>query len=97
MIFSRGSLLSRTSTLRRVERSAVSDESRNVAAFELRRENEIFRLQRELCSGTYRHGSYYQFRIIEPKERVISRAPFRDRVVHHALCNVIEPYFEMVL
>lgn len=30
----------------------------------------------------------------EPKRRLISAAPFRDRVVHHALCNVIEPLFE---
>jgi hypothetical protein len=32
--------------------------------------------------------------IHEPKRRLISAAPFRDRVVHHALCNVIEPIFE---
>jgi RNA-directed DNA polymerase len=31
------------------------------------------------------------FYIHEPKRRKISAAPFRDRVVHHALCNVIEP------
>ena len=34
------------------------------------------------------------FYIHEPKRRLISAAPFRDRVVHHALCNVIEPLFE---
>ena len=34
------------------------------------------------------------FFIHEPKRRKISAAPFRDRVVHHALCNVIEPRFE---
>ena len=32
--------------------------------------------------------------VYDPKERMISAAPFRDRVVHHALCNVIEPIFE---
>ncbi|MBI4675466.1 MAG: hypothetical protein HY741_27795 [Chloroflexi bacterium] len=30
----------------------------------------------------------------DPKKRLISAAPFRDRVVHHALCNLIEPLFE---
>jgi retron-type reverse transcriptase len=30
----------------------------------------------------------------EPKKRLISAAPFRDRVIHHALCNVIEPIWE---
>jgi hypothetical protein len=32
--------------------------------------------------------------IHDPKQRLVSAAPFRDRVVHHALCNVIEPLFE---
>jgi hypothetical protein len=36
------------------------------------------------------------FSIHEPKERLISAAPFRDRVVHHVLCQVIEPAFEEV-
>lgn len=42
----------------------------------------------------YRPGPYVHFTIHEPKLRTISAAPFRDRVVHHALCNVIEPWFE---
>ncbi len=40
-------------------------------------------------------GSYRHFYIYEPKKRKISAAPFRDRVVHHALCNVIEPIFKL--
>jgi RNA-directed DNA polymerase len=47
-----------------------------------------------LCSGSYRPGEYTHFYIHEPKRRRISAAPFRDRVVHHSLCNVIEPAFE---
>jgi hypothetical protein len=39
-------------------------------------------------------GRYQSFYIHEPKRRLISAAPFRDRVVHHALCNLIEPIFE---
>ena len=42
----------------------------------------------------YRPGPYRHFFIHEGKRRKISAAPFRDRVVHHALCNVIEPAFE---
>lgn len=45
-------------------------------------------------TGTYRPGAYKHFYIHEPKRRQISAAPFRDRVVHHALCNIIEPIFE---
>ncbi len=51
-------------------------------------------LQAELLAGTYHPGPYHSFYIHEPKRRLISAAPFRDRVVHHALCNLIEPIFE---
>jgi len=51
-------------------------------------------LQQELVDKTYRPGRYSSFYIHEPKQRLISAAPFRDRVVHHALCNLTEPIFE---
>jgi len=66
----------------------------NVAAFEYRLEDNLLELQRELRAQTYQPGRYTSFYIHEPKRRLISAAPFRDRVVHHALCNVIEPIFE---
>ncbi len=62
-----------------------------VALFCLRLEQELLALQRELESGAYRPGAYRQYTIYERKPRLISEAPFRDRVVHHALLNVIEP------
>ncbi len=66
----------------------------NVAAFEHRLEDNLLDLQHELLTQTYRPGPYTSFFIHEPKRRLISAAPFRDRVVHHALCNLIEPIFE---
>lgn len=66
----------------------------NVAAFEFNQEYELLRIQHELASGTYRPGPYRTFEICEPKRRMISAAPYRDRVVHHAVCNVIQPLFE---
>ena len=66
----------------------------DVAAFEYDVEKNLLALRDELQTETYRPGGYYHFRIYDPKPRVISAAPFRDRVVHHALCNVIEPLFE---
>ncbi len=66
----------------------------DVAAFEFDLEANLFQLQEELATRTYRHSPYDNFRIRDPKPRLISAAPFRDRVVHHALCNVIEPIFE---
>jgi retron-type reverse transcriptase len=65
-----------------------------VASFEYNLEANLFELQEELKSQTYRPGAYYSFYIHDPKRRLISAAPFRDRVVHHALCNLIEPIFE---
>ena len=62
-----------------------------VAAFGLNLERELLTLQRELKSGDYRPGPYRLFTIYERKPRLIAAAPFRDRVVHHAVMNVIEP------
>ena len=47
-----------------------------------------------MLAKTYRPGRYVAFEIHDPKRRVVSAAPFRDRVVHHALCAVVEPLFE---
>jgi len=64
------------------------------AAFEAELADRLLELQDELLAQRYRPGAYVHFHIHEPKRRRISAAPFRDRVVHHALCNVIEPRFE---
>jgi len=57
-------------------------------------EETLIALQAELRAGVYRPGEYRSFVIYEPKRRLISAAPYRDRVVHHALCRIIEPIFE---
>ena len=64
------------------------------AAFLADLEPEVLRLQRELLAGAWRPGPYRTFAITDPKPRTISAAPFRDRVVHHALCAALEPVFE---
>jgi len=64
------------------------------ASLEFQLADHLLELQTELTSETYQPGAYRHFTIHEPKRRLISAAPFRDRVVHHALCNVIEPIFE---
>lgn len=65
-----------------------------VAEFELNSAENLLMLQEELKNHTYTPGAYHSFYIHEPKRRLISAAPFRDRVVHHALCQVIEPIFQ---
>lgn len=64
--------------------------SPEVARFGLELEPELLRLQKELESGEYRPGAYHLFTLYERKPRQIAAAPFRDRVVHHAVMNLIE-------
>ena len=66
----------------------------SVAEFNVNRERELLKLQEELTDGSYRPGPYFEFYVYEPKKRLISAAPYRDRVAHHALCNVIEPLLD---
>ncbi len=62
-----------------------------VAEFGLSLEHELLGLQRLLQEGTYQPGGYRLFTIYERKPRLIAAAPFRDRVVHHAVMQIIEP------
>jgi retron-type reverse transcriptase len=65
-----------------------------VLIFSMNLERNLFALQNELASGTYRLSGYRCFTIFEPKKRTIKALPFKDRVVQHALCNLIEPIFD---
>ncbi|NJM57724.1 MAG: RNA-directed DNA polymerase [Synechococcales cyanobacterium RU_4_20] len=66
----------------------------SVLTFNYHLETELLKLQDELTNQTYRPSGYTTFEIYDPKCRLISAAPYRDRVVHHALCNVIQYVFE---
>jgi len=66
----------------------------DVLRFNFRQEAELLALQEELSQGTYRPGPFRVHWITRPKLRQISAAPYRDRVVHHALMNVLEPILE---
>lgn len=57
-------------------------------------ERNLRALQKDIETGVYRPGPYQQFKVYDPKPRVISCAPVVDRVVHHALCGVIVPLLE---
>jgi retron-type reverse transcriptase len=65
-----------------------------VARFELDLEHNLFDLQRELTERSYRPGAYRLFEIYDRKPRRIAAAPYRDRVVHHALMNLVEPVLD---
>ena len=65
-----------------------------IARYELDAESRLFDLQSRLEAGTYQPGAYRTFVVREWKQRIISAAPFEDRIVHHALCQVLEPIWE---
>ena len=65
-----------------------------VQEFEQDLQGNLIKLREELLAQTYRPRPLTVFMIRDPKTRKISASAFRDRVVHHALCNVIGPIFE---
>ncbi|MGA2742668.1 MAG: reverse transcriptase domain-containing protein, partial [Bryobacteraceae bacterium] len=88
-------LVSFPNLLLAARRAAAGKRTRpDVAAFLLDLEPRLVKLQRDLRDGSYAPGPYRCFSIRDPKPRLISAAPFRDRVVHHALTQVLEPVFE---
>jgi len=56
--------------------------------------DNILLLHHELNDRTYRHGSYYAFKINDPKPRDIHKASVKDRIVHHAIYRILYPYFD---
>lgn len=83
------------SLLRAYQRAARGKRgSMSAASFEHQLADHLLELHEQLHDRSYQPGRYRDFYIHDPKQRKISAAPFRDRVVHHALCNVIEPWFE---
>ncbi|MGH8009938.1 MAG: reverse transcriptase domain-containing protein, partial [Candidatus Binatia bacterium] len=57
-------------------------------------EERLWEIKHELEAGRYVWGGYRPFWIYDPKKRLIKAASFRDRVVHHALYNILEPLWE---
>jgi retron-type reverse transcriptase len=66
----------------------------DVLRFQYDLEPQLHDIQQQLVSRSYQPGAYRSFEITDPKRRLISAAPYRDRVVHHAICNVIEPILD---
>lgn len=64
------------------------------AEFYFNYEYELLALRKELNSGAYTPRPLTTFFISDPKVRLISAPEFRDRVLHHAICNIIEPILE---
>lgn len=83
-------------TLRRAAKAASKGKrlSNPAAEFMLGLESHCLDLERQLSRQTWRPGPFHDFLIYDRKPRIISAAPFADRVVHHAVSAVIEPSLE---
>jgi hypothetical protein len=80
-------------TAHRRARSGKRDRN-EVARFSLDLEPWLLRLQERLLDGSWAPGPYRQFTIYDRKPRLISAAPYADRVVHHALFAHVEPVLD---
>jgi RNA-directed DNA polymerase len=65
-----------------------------ILLFFMHLEDNVCKIVAELRDRSYRPGAYTTFEIYHPKPRMISAAPFYDRVVHHALISVIGPILD---
>lgn len=67
---------------------------KDVLIFTKDKEENLERVRNEILGLSYEPGEYRYFKVYEPKERQIMALPFYDRVVQHAINNVLEPIFE---
>ncbi|MFA5169332.1 MAG: reverse transcriptase/maturase family protein [Candidatus Paceibacterota bacterium] len=67
---------------------------KDILRFSFDLENNLLEIKRELENRTYEHGRYREFVVNDSKKRLIKAPTFKDRVVHHSLCNIIGPIFE---
>ena len=65
-----------------------------VVEFEKQKKENLQKLKIELLMQTYKPQPLKIFILRDPKTRKISKSAFRDRIIHHAICNIIEPIFE---
>src|SRR5258708_1123290 len=68
----------------------------DIREFEKNLEQNIFQLCRDLKDKTYNHEPYDSFFFTDPKQRHINKATVRDRVLHHAVFQILNPIFEPI-
>jgi len=66
----------------------------DIQHFERHLEDNIFRLHHDLTTFQYQHDSYHHFYVTDPKQRHISKATVRDRVVHQMVYDVLTNVFD---
>jgi retron-type reverse transcriptase len=69
---------------------------KDVRTFETKLADNIFCLHDSLVSGKYKHGSYFEFTIHDPKKRDIHKASVRDRLLHHAIHRKLYKFYDQI-
>ena len=74
-------------------KKARKGKSQTLAAqfYEQQLEEHLIELELRLKNGSFEFSPYRQFTLYEPVKRLVCAAPFADRIVHHALMNLLEP------
>lgn len=67
---------------------------KDVMEFGRNLEDNLFDLHHRLQNQTYRHGTYQDFYVQDPKRRHIHKASVADRIVHHLLYNYLYEVFD---
>ncbi|MBI2057478.1 MAG: group II intron reverse transcriptase domain-containing protein [Candidatus Yanofskybacteria bacterium] len=67
---------------------------KDVQEFQLNLMSNIISLHNDLVAKTYSHSTYEPFNISDPKPRKIHKASVRDRLLHHAICRRLYPFFD---
>jgi RNA-directed DNA polymerase len=67
-----------------------------IVNYQQRLEANLYAARLQLIEGKITVGNYRYFTIFEPKKRLICASAFSEQVLHHALMNICDPYFEKV-
>ena len=67
---------------------------KDVLIFTKDKEENLDKVREDIINLAYEPSKYHYFKVYEPKERQIMALPFYDRVVQHAINNVLEPIFD---
>lgn len=58
---------------------------------------KLLLISEKLQSGKFNWGPYREFVVDDPKKRLVMAAPFLDRVVHHAIHQIIDPILDKTM
>ena len=77
-----------------IRASKGKKDKKELVLFEMDLETNLIKILDEIKNDNYKFGEYREFKVYEPKERIIKSLPYRDRIVHQwYIHEFIKPYF----